>query len=1139
MKPVLILGMVIIFIVLPTILLILRLIYKNSIIFKASIVWMFILATLGSMAFTVGHTQDIQYFFWALPFGAAIIITGNIYLYKSVRKRLKKITNDIITVSSGNINITIDEKQKQRKDEIGEITKALSRLINSTKELAKSADAIGRGKYHIPINIRSKEDILSIAIEQMKVNLLKMKNETKLQDWFKTGKAEIGTIIQGDQNTIKLSQNVITHLASFLDAQVGAIYLRDENDESFKLTGSYAFRKRKSLSNSFKIGEGLVGQAALEKQAIVISEVPDDYIKINSGLGKASPHNILVTPLIYDNSVVGVVELGSFKEFSDIQLKFVEEAGENIAIALQSAQSRNRVKELLEETQKQAQELQSQQEELRVTNEELQAQQEELRVANEELEEQTESLKRSEEILRRQQEELQISNTELEKQTAVLRERQEEIEKKNTELEKARKEIEKKAEELEKTSKYKSEFLANMSHELRTPLNSIQILSKLLADNKDNNLTEKQITFAKTINSSGADLLELINEILDLSKIEAGKMVINFEEMSLKMLPTYVKQNFEHVTAEKNIYLKVGLDENLPETIITDRQRVEQIIKNLLSNSIKFTSEGGITVSISRPDEQFISSFKSLKAESSVAISVSDTGIGISKEKQELIFQAFQQADGTTNRKYGGTGLGLSISKELSNMLGGEIFLSSIEGEGSTFTIVLPENPKPDKIKINKKVKKNNEEKMGTLQESATNTTTDVSNIFKSNNVHVKDDRTNISENDKIILIIEDDSNFSKILFDFTREKGYKCLLANDGEAGLQLANQFKPNAIFLDIGLPRIDGWTVMDRLKSDPKTRHIPVYFISGYDKKLTAMQMGAIGYLKKPIEIDDLNSAFGKIEETISKDIKKLLIIENDKTMRESIIELIEGNDIHINAVDTGHAALESLECGDYDCIIVDLGLNDISGFDLIERINSDSIIPEIPIIVYTGKELTKKEETRLRKHAESIIIKGAKSPERLLDEVSLFLHRVEIVEKINNKKQGQLKNNQNNVFQGKKILLADDDIRNIFALSSILEEKGIEIIIAENGLEAVEAVKDNSNINLILMDVMMPEMDGFEAMRKIRADKTNTKLPIIALTAKAMKGDREKCIQAGANDYLSKPIDVEKLFSMLHVWLYSKD
>ncbi|MBN2710402.1 MAG: response regulator [Calditrichaceae bacterium] len=1071
-----------------------------------------------------------------------IILLGVVAIIftRSITHPLQKIVQASEQMSKGAVDIEINVDSE---DEIGELARSTSELVQTTKELTKAADAIGQGDYQVPVQIRSDKDILSTAIVRMKNNLQKMTEENKLDDWFKTGHAKLGNKMRGDQTVIELAKNIITFLSVYMEGRIGAIYLKEKGD-SLKLVASYAYKKRKNLSNEFKIGEGLVGQAAMEKESIILANVPDDYIKINSGLGEATPVSILVSPLVYDNELTGVIELGSFHEFTENQLKFIEQASENICIALQSALSRIRVKELLEETQAQAEELQSQQEELRVTNEELQTQQEELKVANEELEQQAEILRNSEEKLKQQQGDLQKSNEELERQTVILKDRQEEIEKKNTELERARKDIEEKAEELEMTSKYKSEFLANMSHELRTPLNSIQILSKLLYENKEKNLTEKQLTFAKTIQSSGSDLLGLINEILDLSKIEAGKMTINLEKMSLKILPVYVQQNFEHITSEKKIYLKVNMDENLPEDILTDRQRIEQVLKNLLSNAIKFTEKGGITISIGRPSAEMLRNSPHLDANHSISIAVSDTGIGISDDKKHQIFQAFQQADGTTSRKYGGTGLGLSISRELARLLQGEIFLESEVGKGSTFTLVLPEEVKKDKLKDKADISGTASIKAAVAASDKTEkhviTQEETEPARKPEPeeekvIEVRDDRHDIAEGDKSILVIEDDANFSKILFDFTREKGYKCLIAGDGEAGLALANQYMPSAIILDVGLPRIDGWTVMERLKNDHDTRHIPVYFISGHDKKLPAMRMGAIGFLTKPVTIESLDKAFQKIERTVNKNIKKVLVVEDDETMRESILELIGGENTKIVAVDKGSSALEELHKDEYDCLVLDLGLSDMSGFDLVEKIKEDKGIQETPIIVYTGKELTKKEESRLSKHAESIIIKGAKSPERLLDEVSLFLHRVEH-NGSDGKKIKAVEPSYGDIFKDKKVLIVDDDVRNIFALSSVLEEKGIKIVVAENGKEALEITQNQDDLDLILMDIMMPEMDGYQAMNEIRMDKKNKKLPIIALTAKAMKGDRQKCIDAGANDYLSKPIDVEKLLSVLHVWLY---
>jgi CheY-like chemotaxis protein/signal transduction histidine kinase/HAMP domain-containing protein len=1049
-----------------------------------------------------------------------------IIFVKLITDPLRSVVEAANKLSIGDVDVQL---RTNAKNEIGNLINSIATLANTNKELASAADAIGQGDYAVPISVRSEQDILGNAIEHMKNNLKRMTEETKLEDWYKTGQTQLNDKMRGDQSLPELSKNVISFLAKYMDARIGAIYLT-EDGETLKLTGSFAYRKRKNISNTFKLGEGVVGQSALERESIIISQTPEDYIKISSGLGEAYPKNIIVFPLVYDNDLIGAIELGSFNEFMDKDLKFLEQASKNISISFKSAIARIRVKELLQQTQSQAEELQAQQEELKVTNEELQAQQEELRVANEELEEQTEKLKNSEKLLKEQQKELQKSNEELEKQTIILKERKEEIENKNVALEKARKDVEQKAKELEITSKYKSEFLANMSHELRTPMNSIQILSRLLFENKEGNLTDKQIAFAKTINTSGADLLELINEILDLSKIEAGKMTLNLDDMILNLLPAYIKQNFEHLTNEKNLYLKVELDKNLPENIYTDRQRVEQIIKNLISNAIKFTSEGGITVKVTRPTEKIIhDSGTNLKSDSSICISVNDTGIGIPEDKKVLIFQAFQQADGTTMRKYGGTGLGLSISKELSKMLKGDVYLESEEGKGSNFMLLLPDKVDEKDLAVEfVSVKTDDESKITDISEKKKKTG-EIEVVAE-----VRDDRNSIKQNDKTILIIEDDHNFAKEEFNLIREKGYKCLIAHDGEGGLQLANQFLPSAILLDVELPRMSGWQVLEKLKGNPRTRHIPVYFISNDDKKIEAMKMGAIGFLRKPVSDKDINKAIAKIDDTINKNIKKIMIIDDDASMRNSIVDLISGEDIKIEALDSGKNVVKKLKKENFDCIVIDLGLSDINGFDLIEQIRRGGLT-DIPVIVYTGKDLSRNEENILRKHAESIIIKGAKSHDRLLDEVNLFLHRIKSEQKGTSTERDTKIPIDSNSFKDKNILLVDDDVRNIFALTSVLEERGMRILVAENGREALQVLEQSENVDLILMDIMMPEMDGYEAMRQIRSKKAMENLPIIALTAKAMKGDRQKCIDAGANDYLSKPVDVEKLISLLHVWL----
>ena len=1040
---------------------------------------------------------------------------------------VRKLTNSIDTlvdiskeIAQGNTDVKPDYDSD---DEIGELFRVFSTIVDTNKELATAAEAIGQGNYDIELKTRSEKDVLGQAISQMRSNLADMSKETQAQNWLKTGQADLNEKLRGEQDVLELSENIITYIATYTDAKIGALYLKDGTD-TLKLVSSYAYTRRKNLSNEFKTGTGIIGQAALEKKPILITHVPDDYIKINSGLGESKPLNILVLPFLYDGMVKGVIELGSFQEFNDLHMQFLQLIAENIAIAFHTSESRVELKKLLAQSQAQSEELQTQQEKLRATNEEL--------------EEQTRALRNSEEELKMQQEELKKANVELEQKTDDLTNQKKEIEEKNVELEIARKEIERKAADLEMSSKYKSEFLANMSHELRTPLNSILILSRLLYENKKGNLNEKQVESAQTIHSSGSDLLSLINEILDLSKIESGKMIINLEEMSLKQLPVYLKQNLQHVVEEKNLYLKVKLDEDLPEKIVTDRQRVEQVIKNLMSNAIKFTSEGGVTVHIFKPTDLDDLTRTDLKIGKTIAIEVTDTGIGIPKEKQQQIFEAFQQVDGTTSRKFGGTGLGLSISRELAKILGGEITLASEEGKGSTFTLFLPETISVEDINpdlIEKEKARTEKEEMKTAGDRAMKKRKTTKKTKKSVN-EIRDDRLDIKESDKTILVVEDDQDFAKLLFDMTREKGFKCLMAGDGEAGLQLAMQYIPSAIILDVGLPRVDGWTVMERLKNNPETRHIPVYFISGQDKKLEAMQMGAIGYLTKPVNLEELNSAFSKIEVTISKDIKKLLVVEDDENMRNSILELIGDNDVSITATGKGEEALKLIRKDDFDCVVLDLGLSDISGFDLLEKINEDNKISDIPIIIYTGKELTKKEDSALQKYAQSIIIKGAKSPDRLLDEVSLFLHRVESNLPDDKKSQVQIQYDREEIFKGKRVLIVDDDIRNIYAVSSILGDKDMVIITAENGRDALDALQKDPKVDLILMDIMMPEMDGYEAIGKIRQQKEFKNVPIIALTAKAMKGDRQKCIDAGANDYLSKPVDVDKLLSLLRVWLY---
>ncbi len=1012
------------------------------------------------------------------------------------------------------------------------------RIVRPITALSKSAKRVAAGRFDEQISVQSENEIgeLAQSFDNMLLNLRQMTKKDEKNNWLKTGQAELNDRMRGEQEIATLGRNIITFLAEYLKAQIGAIYFNGNNNH-LRLVGSYAFKKRKNISNEFEVGDGLVGQAALEKESIILTNVPEDYIAVSSGLGQAVPRNILVMPFLRDEEVMGVVELGTFHEFSDLNLNFLNQVSESIAIAAHSAQSRRQMQELLENSKTQA--------------EELQAQQEELRQTNEELEEQTELLKESEARLREQQEELQQTNEELEEQTSELESKTEileaqkrDINKKNDELEAAGKTLKEKAEDLEMTSKYKSEFLANMSHELRTPLNSILLLSKLLSTNKDGNLTEKQVEFSRTIHDSGADLFNLINEILDHSKVESGKIKLHLEDVSLKEVAATMERNFKPVAQEKGLSLKIKLADDLPAHIRTDQQRIEQVVKNLFSNAFKFSSQGDVTLRIFRPDVRADLSVSGLNSEKVIAISVSDKGLGIPKDKQKLIFEAFQQADGTTSRKYGGTGLGLTISRELAKLLGGEIQLESKEGVGSTFTLYLPEtldNTQSD-YRTEKPAQLKGESKKPVLNRDIRPAETDLRISSKSSDLQppemafIPDDRKDISPEEKSILIVEDDPKFAKIMRDLAREKGFKALVAEDGETCLHFADYYKPSGIILDIGLPGMDGCTVMSRLKSDQDTRHIPVHFVSAADMSLDAMKMGAVGYITKPVSMENLNEVFNKIENVVSKPMKNLLLVEDDENQRKAIFELIGNGDVRITAVATGHEAYNHLKSANFDCMILDLGLPDMSGVELLNKIRNNENLIHLPIVVYTGKDLTKEEEMTIDKYAEKIIIKGIKSPERLLDETTLFLHRVET--NLPEEKQTMLRliHDKESILNGKKILLVDDDMRNVYALKNTLEDKGIRVLVGKNGKEGLECLSNSPDIDLILMDIMMPEMDGYEAMKEIRKQKKFKKLPIIALTAKAMKGDRAKCIKAGAIDYLAKPVNVDKLLSMLRVWLY---
>jgi CheY-like chemotaxis protein/CHASE3 domain sensor protein/putative methionine-R-sulfoxide reductase with GAF domain len=921
-----------------------------------------------------------------------------------------------------------------------------------------------------------------IIITNLKA-LKKAETETASKNWLLAGNTGLNNKTQGEKEIHELAKEVISQLTSYMEAQIGAIYLAENGQ--LNLVGSYAFHYRKDNTNVVKQGQGLIGQAALEKKPIIFSQVPDDYIKINSGLGNSSPKNIIVFPFQYAGEVKGVIEIGSINEFSELDLQFLNLVAENIGIAFNSSQSRTKLKELFQETQQQAEELQSQQEELKQMNEEL--------------EEQTQNLKQ-------QQEEFQMTNEELEEQTQSL-------EMKNNEVETAKYDIEQKTKQLEVSSKYKSEFLANMSHELRTPLNSLLILSKDLSDNKKKNLDTDQVESADIIYKSGQDLLVLINEVLDLSKIEAGKMSINVERISLKNFSDDLLRDFKHHAEQKGLKLTAKLDNELPESIHSDLQRLNQILKNLLSNAIKFTENGSINISINR------------YTENTLIISVTDTGIGLQEDKQMAIFEAFQQADGGTSRKYGGTGLGLSISRELAKLLGAEIKLSSKLHEGSTFSLIIP-------LEIH-----NGHEPVRTnkLKEPVLYKPLGEKDTRYLNYPAIADDRNIMTRDDKVVLIIEDDLKFASILLKQANKKGFKCLSAATGEDGLVLSAKYKPQAIILDLDLPGINGHRVLAELKADPSVRHIPVHIMSINEPSLDSIKEGAIEYLMKPVDKKDLEEAFDRIENFVNRKMKNLLIVEDDESSRKVIRKIIGNGDVKCFEAGNGKDALNVYQQNHIDCIVLDIGLPDMSGFDLIYKLENPEGHAIPPIIIYTGKELTREENNELQKYAETVIIKGVKSEERLLDETALFLHRT--ISNLPESKQLIINNlyDKEAIFHNKKILLVDDDMRNVFALSKILKERGMEIIKADNGKNALVTLDKYPDIDLVMMDIMMPEMDGYEAMRQIRGKQKFKKLPIIALTAKAMKDDKQKCIDAGANDYITKPVDVERLLSLMRVWL----
>ena len=925
------------------------------------------------------------------------------------------------------------------------------------------------------------------------------------QAWLRSGQTQLAEQVLGQLTLPMLGNNILRFFANYLGSAVAALYVRDEQG-GLRRVASYGFSgEQQAREHVIGPHEGILGEAVSQGRLLRLDEVPQDYFKVNSGLGEGLPRSVLVVPASNDGQINGVLELGFLRALTDRDIELLELVADNLGTSIESARYRQRLQQVLAETQQ--------------LNEELQVQQEELKTANEELEEQSRVLKESQAHLESQQAELEQTNEQLAERTQALAEQRDALNRKNGELNQAQAELQARAEDLQRSSTYKSEFLANMSHELRTPLNSSLILAKLLAENAQQNLSEEQVKFAESIYSAGNDLLNLINDILDIAKVEAGKLEVRPEATQLARLTEGLQSLFEPLASDKQLSFSVVIEPEVPSTLYTDRQRLEQILKNLLSNAVKFTEKGQVSLTVS------------LQPGTGIVFAVRDSGIGIAADQQQRIFEAFHQADGTSNRRYGGTGLGLSISRDLAQLLGGQISVDSSLGKGSVFSLILPERYEPvdsqgPALIVN--------QPLATVVAAEPEAPVDVAMPARSTPAFA-DDRALAPFSNRCILVIEDEPNFARILFDLAHELGYSCLVAQAADEGFELAAEFIPDAILLDMRLPDHSGLTVLQRLKEQAGTRHIPVHIISVEDRVEAAMHMGAVGYAVKPTSREELKAVFARLEAKLTQKLKHILLVEDDDLQRESIARLIGDDDIEITAVGLAQEALDLLREYVYDCMIIDLKLPDMLGNELLKRMSSEDIRAFPPVIIYTGRNLTRDEEADLLKYSRSIIIKGARSPERLLDEVTLFLHKVEST--LSHERQRMLKTarSRDKVFEGRKLLLVDDDVRNIFALTSALEHKGAIVEIARNGREAIERLEQNVDIDLVLMDVMMPEMDGYEATRLIRQQPRWRKLPIIAVTAKAMKDDQQRCLQAGANDYLAKPIDLDRLFSLIRVWL----
>ncbi|HZN89234.1 MAG TPA: HAMP domain-containing protein [Thermoleophilaceae bacterium] len=979
------------------------------------------------------------------------------------------------------------------------VNQLASNLTTQVRAIAEVSTAVTQGDLTRSITVEASGEVadLSDNINQMIANLRETTRQNEEQDWLKTNLARISGLMQGQRDLETVSQLIMSELSPAVSAQHGAFFLADHEDETpqyeLRLLASYGYMRRKAVSNRFKPGEGLVGQAALEKKPILISDPPDDYVRVSSGLGEATPRNIIVIPVLFEEQVLAVIELASFRSFSPIILQFLDQLTETIGVVLSTIIANVRTEQLLEQSQSQSNELQKQSQ-----------------------------------ALQRQQGQLQETNEELQEKAELLERQNRDIEIKNREIELARSSLEEKAEQLALSSKYKSEFLANMSHELRTPLNSLLILSKVLASNETGHLSGKEVESAATIHNAGSDLLALINDILDLSKVEAGKMDVSPGRMSLAAVRDYVERSFRPVAEERGLRFAIELQPGVLEEIETDEQRLQQVLKNLLSNAFKFTEGGSVTLTVAPAPTDIQFAERALAtADSVVAFSVADTGIGIPPDKLRLIFEAFQQAEGSISRRFGGTGLGLSISREIARLLGGEIHVASVEGEGATFTLFLPDRLRGAALAAEPAPERALEPALPRLSAPRVEGAELPSPLT--------DDRAKIVPGDRVVLLMTEDRKLARGAVTVANETGFRCLLAVRGDAGLGLVHEFMPHAVVLSRELPQVAGDAVLDHLKRHPETRHIPV-FLLGAPHEHDARLAGALGSVAKPSSPKGLADVFARLASFLDRRERSVLLVEDDPERRKALAALVGGADVKVMTADSREAALAELDAHKFDCVVLDLAISNGDGFGVLERIKRAKRFQALPVIVHSRRDLDEREQARLDRFAKSVVLKDARSEERLLDETSLYLHRAEARLPAEKRRMLERLHTADEVFDGKKVLIVDDDVRNVFALTSVFERRGMKVLFAENGRDGLALLKRNPDVALILMDIMMPEMDGYEATRAVRELPEFEQLPIVALTAKAMRGDREKSIASGASDYITKPVDVDQLLSLMRVWLH---